>query len=269
MKKNNVTIKDVAREAGVSVATVSYVINNNKEQSISEQTKQKIWQVVNMLNYKPSVYAKNLRMAPNSKLIAVCSDTTSSLYKAEYMLILESLYNVFSKSYGLLFQSKPFEEITTVDAIIAYNSSREDFYTIGNKNYVPLIALDSNINDPLFFQITTNYEELRLRAIEYFNSSFSFIDLLPANKELEQEIRKVFPDALLVSDLVSLERTSIELSNTNCILTTSYTLYKFFSAKGKNVYYDTNLLKNKCEQLFTCVKQALSHEPFEIHNYKI
>ena len=97
MKKNNVTIKDVAREAGVSAATVSYVINNNKEQSISEETKQKIWQVVNMLNYKPNAFAKSLRMAPNSKLIAVCSETFNPLQKAEYMLILENLFKVFSK----------------------------------------------------------------------------------------------------------------------------------------------------------------------------
>lgn len=269
MKKNNVTIKDVAREAGVSVATVSYVINNNKEQSISEQTKQKIWQVVNMLNYKPSVYAKNLRMAPTSKLIAVCSDATSSLYKAEYMLILEGLYSVFSKSYGLLFQSKPYEEMTNVDAIISYNASREDFYSIGNKNYVPLIALDSNINDPLFFQITTNYEELRLRASNYFNSSFTYIDLLPQNKELEKEIYNSFDNPILVNDLISLERASKELGDVDNLLTTSYTLYNFFKEKGKNIYFDIDLLKNKCEQVFTCCKQALSHEPFEIHNYKI
>ena len=56
-----ITIHDIAREAGVSAATVSYVINNTQGQTISEETKNKIWHVINMFNYKPNVFAKNLR----------------------------------------------------------------------------------------------------------------------------------------------------------------------------------------------------------------
>jgi LacI family transcriptional regulator len=61
------TIKDVAREAGVSIATVSYVLNN-KNQTISEETRTRVWQAVRKIGYCPNVPARNLRSS-QSKLL--------------------------------------------------------------------------------------------------------------------------------------------------------------------------------------------------------
>lgn len=53
-----VTINDVAREAGVSKATVSRVLSNNER--ISEETRLKVKEVIERLGYKPNVMARNL-----------------------------------------------------------------------------------------------------------------------------------------------------------------------------------------------------------------
>lgn len=61
------TIKDVAREAGVSIATVSYVLNN-KIAAVSEDTRQNVWRAVEKIGYMPNVTARNLRSS-QSRLI--------------------------------------------------------------------------------------------------------------------------------------------------------------------------------------------------------
>lgn len=54
------TIKDVAKEAGVSIATVSYVLND-KSASVSEDTRRRVWSAIRKTGYRPNVTARNLR----------------------------------------------------------------------------------------------------------------------------------------------------------------------------------------------------------------
>ena len=54
----NVTIKDVAREAGFSVATVSRVLNNSGP--VRVETRRRIEEVADRLNYTPNVAARSL-----------------------------------------------------------------------------------------------------------------------------------------------------------------------------------------------------------------
>ena len=55
----NPTIKDVAREAGVSTATVSRVVN--KDPRISPATRSRVEGVIDRLNYKVNTVARSLK----------------------------------------------------------------------------------------------------------------------------------------------------------------------------------------------------------------
>ncbi|SNM00598.1 LacI family sugar-binding transcriptional regulator [Streptococcus pneumoniae] len=58
-QRKSITMKDVALEAGVSVGTVSRVIN--KEKGIKEVTLKKVEQAIKTLNYIPDYYARGMK----------------------------------------------------------------------------------------------------------------------------------------------------------------------------------------------------------------
>ena len=54
----SITIRDVAKKAGVSHTTISQVINNSGR--ISVETRKRIWKVIDELNYYPNDYTQKL-----------------------------------------------------------------------------------------------------------------------------------------------------------------------------------------------------------------
>ncbi|RME36944.1 MAG: LacI family transcriptional regulator [Thermoflexia bacterium] len=58
-RRNSVTIREVARRAGVSIATVSYVLNESAP--ISEETRARVLAAAAELGYRPSALARSLR----------------------------------------------------------------------------------------------------------------------------------------------------------------------------------------------------------------
>lgn len=69
----NVTMRDVARHAGVSQATVSYVLNKAAGQNIPSETQERILESVRMLGYRPHGAAR-LMATQRSKLIGFVTD---------------------------------------------------------------------------------------------------------------------------------------------------------------------------------------------------
>lgn len=83
----SVMLKDVAKHAGFSIATVSKVLNNTKtEVKISEATKEKIHSSAKKLGYRPNYLARSLRMQRSSTIGVIVrsnSDISQQLKVAE------------------------------------------------------------------------------------------------------------------------------------------------------------------------------------------
>lgn len=72
------TIKDVAQRAGVSVATVSRVMNGSNK--VSETTRQRVLEVIEELSYRPNLLGRNLRKAETRKLLIMLPSISNQFY---------------------------------------------------------------------------------------------------------------------------------------------------------------------------------------------
>jgi LacI family transcriptional regulator len=72
------TIKDIARAAGVSVATVSYVLNDTRY--VSPDKKERVLHAVKQLNYVPNAVARGLRVRESRTISLIVSDITNPFY---------------------------------------------------------------------------------------------------------------------------------------------------------------------------------------------
>lgn len=76
------SIKDIARIAGVSVATVSYVLNKKEGQRISEDTKKKIFEIAETINYTPNKIARSLQNNKSKLLGLIVADISNDFYSS-------------------------------------------------------------------------------------------------------------------------------------------------------------------------------------------
>lgn len=73
-----VTIEDIAREAGVSIATVSRVINNTKP--VSPELRSRVYQVIQRNHFKPNTLARGLITKKTSMVGIIVPDISNAVF---------------------------------------------------------------------------------------------------------------------------------------------------------------------------------------------
>ena len=161
------TIKDVAKEAGVSIATVSNIMNNKA--SVSEETYQKVYEAIEKLDYKPNMLARNLK-SNGVKFLGVIVPTFLGIYQD----ILEGIQRELSE-YGFYIISR-----TTGDIPNREQHAIDEFISLGVCGIFAVTsfkdicyyqkAVDARI--PVIF-IERTVDELNFSSVVFDNRSLS------------------------------------------------------------------------------------------------
>lgn len=95
--KQQVTINDIAREAGVSKATVSYVLNNKN--NVAEKTEKKILNVIEKYGYSQSFFAKKISTNKSTNIIGLILGVTNYRFLPYFSTFISTAIQE-AKKYG-------------------------------------------------------------------------------------------------------------------------------------------------------------------------
>jgi DNA-binding LacI/PurR family transcriptional regulator len=181
-KCKRVSSKDVAKEAGVSQATVSYVLNNVEGVKIKPETREAVLEAAKKLNYHPNLIAKSMRLR-KAMSIGVVSDKSMSSYMT--MNVLEGVRDaLLSRNYTMTLCSNKSEDIESAEYIRYYSSNRIDgiifvFTKLSEEqinylieNNIPYVVIHTNFGNEISHMVNTNMEEAVHEAIKQLVESY-------------------------------------------------------------------------------------------------
>lgn len=158
-------IYDVSAKAGVSIATVSRVLNGNS--NVSEKTKQKVLSVMEELGYTPNVFARGLGLNTMQTIGIMCTDSSDTyLANAVYYLERELRANNYDsilcctgdnmdnkKKYLELLLSKRVDAVILAGSKFVSPQRSENRYILQAARQVPIILVNGYLKGSNIYSV--------------------------------------------------------------------------------------------------------------------
>ena len=182
-EKKKVTIYSVAHEAGVSLATVSRVINDSS--LVKEETKKKVEDAIVRLGYRPNAVAQGLALKKTTVIALVIPDS-SFLYMGKIINGLLDVAKIYKYNIMLHTSSSSINEMDEIidnivksraDGVIVYNDVLTEKQISTLKTYqVPLVYIGHDISSINSCNVFVSYKrEVSDLITKYLNRGISDI----------------------------------------------------------------------------------------------
>lgn len=160
------TIYDISKKAGVSIATVSRVLNGSD--NVRPSTRQKVMDIIEKYDYTPNAFARGMGLNTMHTIGILCADSSDFfLAKAVYYLQqqlqasgYESLlcctgYNPdVRRNYMNLILSKKVDSLILVGSNFIGTTEEENRYIMEGAAQVPIMLLNAAFDYPNVYSIT-------------------------------------------------------------------------------------------------------------------
>lgn len=124
-------IYDISRQAGVSIATVSRVLNGSP--NVKPKTRKKVMDIIDQYDYTPNAFARGLGLDTMNSVGILCADS-SDLYQAKAIYYIEG--NLRKNGYNSILTCSGYEHGDKEDALALLINQRVDAVIMVGSNYV-------------------------------------------------------------------------------------------------------------------------------------
>jgi LacI family transcriptional regulator len=171
----NITIYDVAREANVSMATVSRVVNGNP--NVKPVTRKKVLEVIERLGYRPNAVARGLASKKTTTVGVIIPDI-SNIFFAELARGIEDIATMYK--YNIILSNsdqnhdKELHLLNTmlgkqVDGLVFMGGNiTEELVTEFEKSPVPIVLAGSIEASETIPSVNIDYQQAAYEAIKEF-----------------------------------------------------------------------------------------------------
>lgn len=163
------TIKDIAQKAGVSISTVSRVLNYDTTLSVTDETRKKIFEVAEELSYRK----KSLKKSEESSRIAIVHWYTEKeeLEDLYYLSIRHGIENR-CKQLGIGVDKYFYNELDVLslenlEGIIAVGKFSESQVEYLKSLVEHIVFVDSNPDDDKFDAVVSDFERATQKIIDF------------------------------------------------------------------------------------------------------
>lgn len=128
MAKKKTSIKDIAKALGVSITTVSFILNGKaKEKRISEEMTKKVQDYIKEIGYKPSHLAQSLRLGKSKVIVFMIEDISNQFFASIARLIEEKAYK---NGYKIIYCSTDNDTSKAIELISTFKMRNVDGFII-------------------------------------------------------------------------------------------------------------------------------------------
>ncbi len=173
-EKKPATMRDVARYAGVSVATVSRALDGSR--LVTKKTIELVQNAVDTLNFVPNISARTLKYGQSRAIGVVVPDLTNPFFSEflrEFEAIVSANGEVVLLASGESSAGQPQNSVRQmlmrgVDGVVVMTSIDElDPLQLLTMRKVPTVAIDSRRAGSCFSDVSMMHEEGMLQAVRY------------------------------------------------------------------------------------------------------